>query len=176
MQAAHGGMRVPGALHAIFVEHAGQPLGVVGQVGQSDGAILDEGDRFGVALHAHHDVQAGLAHLGDAGLEARVGGMDHGAGQAQIGHHLVQAPQAFEQRRVLMAMELHDQQRVGFTQDHLIDRGPVDGDAAAQIDHRPVDQLHRLGVERDEVLRRLHCPAEGGELANAHHLARLDRP
>ena len=37
-------------------------FGVVGEVLQVDRAVLDEGDRFAVALHRHHDVQPGLAH------------------------------------------------------------------------------------------------------------------
>ena len=49
------------------------------------------------------------------------------------------------------------------------------GNAAAEIDHRAIDQLHRLGVELHDVLRRLHRAAEGRELADAQQLARLDR-
>ena len=73
-----------------LLEDVVQPLGVVGEVGQRDGAILDEGDRLPVALHAHHDVEPGLAHLGHRGLEAGIDAADHGAGIAEIGHHLVQ--------------------------------------------------------------------------------------
>ena len=56
-----------------------------------------------------------------------------------------------------------------------VDRGAVDRDGAAEVDHGAVDQFHRLGIERHDVARRLHGAAEGGELADAQHLARLDR-
>ena len=71
MQAADRGVRVPGALGAVPLEHVVQPLGVVGEVVQIDRAVLDERHRFAVALHRHHDVEAGLAHRGDVGLERR---------------------------------------------------------------------------------------------------------
>ena len=51
----------------------------------------------------------------------------------------------------------------------------IDRDAAAEVDHGAIDQLHRLGIELHDVLRRLHRGAEGRELADAEHLARLDR-
>ena len=80
MQAADRGVRVPGALGAVPLEHVVQPFGVVGEVFQIDRAVLDERHRFAVALHRHHDVQPGLAHRGDVGLERRIDGAHHRSG------------------------------------------------------------------------------------------------
>ena len=74
-----------------------------------------------------------------------------------------------------MAVEFHDQQGIGLPDQHVVDRGAIDRDAAAQVDHGAVDQLHRFRVQLHDVARCFHRLAEGGELANAQHLARLDR-
>ena len=58
--------RVP-CLAKIVVE----PRGIVGEMRQRHRAILDEGDRLALLLHRHHDVEAGGAEIGDAGLQAR---------------------------------------------------------------------------------------------------------
>ena len=124
-----------------------QPFGVVGEVGQIDGAVLNERDRFPVALHRHHDVQPGLAHRGDVGLERRLGRAHHRAGMAEVAHQRFQLAQLRQQRRVLIAVELDDQQAVGLADQHPVDRRAIDRDAAAELDHRAIDQFHRLGVE-----------------------------
>ena len=72
-------------------------------------------------------------------------------------------------------MEFDDQQRVRFADQHAIDGGAEDRDAAAEIDHGAIDQLDRLRVELHDVLRRLHRAAKRRELADAQQLARLDR-
>ncbi len=79
------------------------------------------------------------------------------------------------ERRVLVAMELDDQQTVGLADQHPVDRGAEDRNAAAEIDHRAIHQFDRLGIERHDMLRGLHRVAERRELADAEHLARLDR-
>ncbi len=76
---------------------------------------------------------------------------------------------------VLVAMELHDQQTVGLPDQHLVDRRPVDRDGAAQVDHGPIDEFDRLGVQGDDMPRRLHRLAERRKLTDPQHLARLDR-
>ena len=95
VQAADAGVGVPGALGAVLGEHVVQALGVVGQVVQAHGAVLDEGHRLPVAAHGHHDVQPGLPHLGDGGLEGGVGGAHDGAGPAEVGHHGCRGPRAW---------------------------------------------------------------------------------
>ncbi len=72
VQAAGAGMRVPGAARAVLVEDRGQARGVFGQMLERHRAILDEGDRFALLLHRHHDVEAGGAHLGDRGLQGGI--------------------------------------------------------------------------------------------------------
>ncbi len=86
VQRAHRGMRVPGAARAVAREHLGQRVGVLGQVLQRHGAVFDEAHRLAVALQAHHDVQAGLAHFPQGLLRRLVGHLHHAAGQAQVAH------------------------------------------------------------------------------------------
>ena len=63
MQAADRGVGVPGAVGAVLFEDPGQPLGVFGEVFEAHRAIFEKRDRFAVALHRHHDVEALRAHL-----------------------------------------------------------------------------------------------------------------
>ena len=86
VQRAHRGMRVPGAVRAVPAEDLGERVGVVGQVLERNGAVLDEAHRFAVAFEAHHDVEGGLAHLPDLLLGDRVGHLDHASGRAEIAH------------------------------------------------------------------------------------------
>ena len=72
-------------------------------------------------------------------------------------------------------MEFDDQQAVGFAEQHLVDRGSVDRDTAAEVDHGAIDQFHCLRLQRDDVTGRFHRLAERRELADAQHFARLDR-
>jgi hypothetical protein len=51
-------------------------------------AVLDERDRFPVAFHRHHDVEARLAHFPDVALERGVGDLDDAARKAEIAHEL----------------------------------------------------------------------------------------
>src|SRR6185437_4495223 len=70
VQRADRRVRVPGALRAVAREHLGEGGGVFGQVLERYVAILDEADRFAVALQAHHDVEARLAYLPESPLRA----------------------------------------------------------------------------------------------------------
>ena len=74
----------------------------------------------------------------------------------EIAHQHFELGQLAEQRRILIAMELDDQQAVRLAEQHRIDRGAEDRDAAAEVDHGAIDQFHRLGVQLHDVLRRLH--------------------
>ena len=94
VQAADRGVGVPGAAGAVAGEELGDRLGVVGEVVERHGAVLDEADRLGVALGRHHDVEAGLAHLPDGALSRRVGHLDDGVGEAVVGHAGVEAFEA----------------------------------------------------------------------------------
>ncbi len=72
MQAADGGMGVPGAAGAVFGEDGGQPVGVVGKIVKRHGAVFDEGHRLAGLLHRHHDVETGGAKLRDRRLQPGV--------------------------------------------------------------------------------------------------------
>ena len=107
VQATDRGMGVPGARGAMLGENLGQAVGIFGQVLQAHGAVFNEGYRFAVALHGHHDVQAGFAHLPNLGLETGVRGLDHGAGEAQIAHQFHQLSQLSQLLITIIAGEFH---------------------------------------------------------------------
>ena len=175
VQAADRGMRIPRALGAVPFEHVVEPFGVVGKVLEIDGAVLDERHRLPVALHRHHDVEAGLAHRGDIGLERGVARAHHRVRIAEFAHQFFKFVELCRERRILVAVELHDEQRIRLADQHAVDRGAEDRDAAAEVDHGAIHQFHCLGIELHDVLRRLHRAAEGGELADAEQFSRLDR-
>ena len=121
MQAALGGVRIHGAAGAVSGEDIVEPLGVVGEMRQRHRAILDEGDRLALLLHRHHDVEAGGAKIGDAGLRA-------GSTISTTPPHLrcglfqpkprsaINSPSCFSFARIfglIFLGELDDQQRVG---------------------------------------------------------------
>ena len=67
-------------------EHLRQAIDVLGEMLERHGAVLDERHRLAVALHAHHDVEAGLAHVPQRLLRAGVGHAHDAARQAEIAH------------------------------------------------------------------------------------------
>ena len=69
MQAAFGSVRIHGAAGAVPGKDLVEAGGIIGQMRQRHRAVLDEGDRLALLLHRHHDVEAGGAKLGDAGLQ-----------------------------------------------------------------------------------------------------------
>ena len=68
VQGADGRVRVPGAARSVPREHLVEALRVLREMLQRHRAVLDEGHRLAVALHRHHDVEAGLAHFPDVAL------------------------------------------------------------------------------------------------------------
>ena len=95
MQRADRRVRVPGAARAVLREHLGQPVDVVGEMLERHRAVLDERHRLAVALHAHHDVEAGLAHVPQRLLRARLrSSRTTAAGQAEVAHQLGEARRA----------------------------------------------------------------------------------
>ncbi len=170
MQAAHRGMRIPGALGAVLVEDLGQAVGVFGEVLQRHRTVFDEGHRFAVAFHRHHDVQSGLAHFPEFLLHDGIDDFDHTAGEAAFTHQFDQLFQAADLFVAVFAGKLHQQDRCGFALHALIDDGPERGIAARQFDHRVVDQLDRRGLQLDDVLRRLHRLVKRREMADAQSL------
>jgi hypothetical protein len=145
VQGADRRVRIPGAPGAVLGEHLGEALRVVGEMLERHRAILDEGDRLSVALHRHHDVEAGLADLPQRGLRAGLGHLDHAARQADVAHQLDQPLQVAQLVLALLARELDQQDRLGLADQRALDHRPEGGIGAGQLDHRAVDQLHRVG-------------------------------
>ena len=170
MQRAHRRMGIPGAAAAVAREHLGQRIGVLGQVDQRHGTVLDEADRLAVALQAHHDVQAGFADLPQSLLRRLVKHLDHRAGQAQVAHQLDQRAQLRQQCAAVVAAELDQQNRRRLAQQRGLDRRTECWVVARQIDHRSVDQFDRAGPELDDVLGRVHRCVEAREV---HHPQQL---
>ena len=122
MQAALGGVRIHGAAGAVPGEDGVEPLGIVGEVRQRHGAILDKGDRLALLLHRHHDVEAGGAEIGDAGLQGGFGDLDHAApfalrlvpAKSEIRHQFAESCFRLMQVFGLVLLgEFHDQHRIG---------------------------------------------------------------
>ncbi len=168
MQGADAGMGVPGTVGAVLAEHLGQAVGVVCQVLQRHRAVLDERHRLPVALHRHHDVQAGAADLGDLRLEGRVLGAHHGVWEAEVAHHGVEVVEPPQQGVALLAGELDHQQGLGLALHESLDDRPEHGDLAGEVHHRAVDQLDRVGFQGHQVPGRGHGLAEGREVADPH--------
>ncbi len=168
MQAADGGVGVPRAPRAVLREHVRHGVGVVGEVLERHRAILNERDRLGVALHRHHDVEAGFAHLPDRFLAGRLVDLDHRVGMAVIGHTGVEALEVPLEFGEILARELREQQTVRRAAGDVGERGAKQRDVGAEHQHVVVDELHRHGVEIDDAARRLHRGPKRREMAHPH--------
>ncbi len=168
VQAADRGVGVPRAAGAVLGEHLGDGVGVVGEVFERHRAILDEGDRLRVALHRHHDVEAGLADLPDGALARRLHHLDHRAGEAVVAHAGVEAPEVALERREVVARELRQQQAVRLPAGDVGERRAEQRDVGTEHQHVVVHEFHGDRGQIDDRPRRLHRGAEGGEVAHAH--------
>ncbi len=175
MQTADRGVRVPGALSAVFGKHLVQAVGVLGEIVEPDGAVLDERHRFAVAFHRHHDVEPGLAHLPHRALECRVGDGDHAIGEAKRAHQFLERLQAACLLTELVTGKLHEQQRIRLATHETLHGRAEGGDVARQIDHGAVDQLHGRGLEFNDVAGGVHRLVEGREVADPEHLVGRER-
>ena len=156
VQRANAGVRIPGSLCAIPVEHFGQPVRVIGQVFKRHRAILNERDGLAVAAHAHHDVQAGLAHLPQGLLLRGARHVDHRARQSQIRHQLREARKRLDLHIAVFTGEFDEQDRLRMTDQRALDDRPERRVIHGEVDHRAVDQLHRARIEFHDVLRERH--------------------
>lgn len=155
-----------------------EPFGVVGEVRQRHRAILDERDRLAFLLHRHHDVEAGGAEIGDAGLQRGLCYLDHAApfalrlvpAEAEIAHQLAELPEAGEIVGLIFLGELDHQDRVGIAAHRRRDDRLEHRDLAPQRDHGAVDQLHCDRPQLDQMLGRVHRLVEAAEMADAEHL------
>src|ERR1700693_3827900 len=103
-------MSIPGPPRAMALEDRVESLGIVSQILDGHGGVLNEGDRFAVALHRHHDVEARLAHFGDLRLEIRLDGATHAVRKAQIAHKALKPCELRKQRLILEPMKFDDQE------------------------------------------------------------------
>ena len=139
MQRADRGVGVPCPLGAVLLEHVGEALRVVREMLQRDGAIFDEGDGFAVALHRHHDVEAGLADLPERGLRAGLSHLHHAARQAEIAHQLDQTGEIEQLVFALLAGEFDQQDGFGLADQGALDHRPERRIGARQLDHGAID-------------------------------------
>ena len=72
--------------------------------------------------------------------------------------------------RGVFLCEFHEQQRLRLPGDEFLNRLAEHRDIAGEGDHRGIDKLHPLRVQRDEMLGRIHRRVERGEVADAQHL------
>ena len=179
MQGADRCMRIPRPFGAVAREDFGQPPRVLGEMLEGHRAVLDERHRLAVALHAHHDIEAGLAHVPQRFLRGGIGHRDDAARQSEIAHQVVQPFQLCEKLRAIIASEFHQQDRFRLsTADGLeraVDHRTERRIRAREIDHRPVDQLDGDRIERHDVLRRLHRCVERREVDDAENARRWQR-
>ena len=184
VQAALRGMGIKGALCAVLLEDGGKPVGVVGEIGQRNGAVLDEGDRLAFLLHRHHHVEPGGTELRDGDLKRRFDDLHDAAplprgpipAKAEIAHPFVKLLEAAQVLRLVLLGELDDQQRARVAAHDRFHGRPEHGDVAPERDHGAVHQFDRDGFQGDEVLRRIHGLVEAAEVADAKRLVADHRP
>ena len=146
-------------------------------------AIFDEGDRFALLLHRHHDVEAGRAHLGDRRLQIGIEHLDHAApfgaalvpAEAEIAHQLLELLQHAQIDFVVVLAELDQQNRFRRLAHELVERRLENRNLARELDHRAVDQFDRDRLEPHDVLRRIHRLVEAAEMAGADRAAAEQR-
>ena len=153
----------------------GQPLGVVGEVFEAHRAVFEKRDRLAVAFHRHHDVEALRADLPHRRLKRRVGGLDHGAGEAEIAHQLAQRLQTAQIVGRVVAGKFGQQHRGRLALHEPVDHGAEHRDVARQFDHRAVDQLDGARAQLDDPPGRSHRAVEAREMADAEDPVRRDR-
>ena len=147
-------------------EHLGEPLGVLGEVLERHRAVLDERDRLPVALHRHHDVEAGLAHLPERALERRrpcISTTASGKPRSPISSTRRCTPAACGSR--VVAGELDQQDRSGSPFTKRLDHRRERRVGARQLDHRAVHELHRARASASRCAARLHRLVEAREVA-----------
>ena len=71
--------------------------------------------------------------------------------------------------------KLNEQQRIRFTHDKFFELFRKLGDRPCQFDHRPVHQFHRVRVERDQMLGRIHCLIKAGEMTDTKYFVGWNR-
>ena len=166
-----------------FSKIAVSRAGVVGQMLERHRAILDEGDRFALLLHRHHDVEAGGAHVGDGGLQFGIEHLDHAApfgaalvpAEAEIADQVLELAQPAQVFLVIVLAELDQQDGGGRAAHEFFQRRPEHRDLARQLDHGAVDQLDRDRPKPHDVLGGIHRLVEAAEVDGADRAAAEQR-
>ena len=153
-------------------EHLGQRVGVFGEVLQRHRAVLDEADRLAVALEAHHDVEAGLAHLPQALLRRVVG---HLAPRCPAARGRPSArPARFELAAAARCLSSPANSTSRIASGMPISAASIAGRKAGLASARSImvrsTSSTAVGPELDDVLRRVHRRVEGREVDHAQHL------
>ena len=174
VQRADGRVRVPRAARAVLAKDLGEAIDVIGEVRKRDGAILDERHRLAVPLHAHHDVEPGLAHVPKRLLRARVRHLHDALGKTQVRDHSHEVLELAPRCARLLAHELHEQDRLRLADERRVDDRPEGGVAAREVDHGAIE-LHRGGPEGHDVARVFHRAIKRPEVHHAKRSVRRQR-
>ena len=78
--------------------------------------------------------------------------------------------------RHILLSELDEKKRSRIAAHRLFDCRLEDWDGPGELDHRVINQFHRHRIERDKMLRGIHCLVKSWEMADAHDLLRRQRP
>ena len=175
MQGAHAGMGVPRAFGAVTMKHFGQACGVLGQVFERHRAVFDKRHRLAVALHAHHDVQPGLAHFPKRFLLRGTGHAHDRAGQAQIAHQFVELRKFGQLHGRVRAGKFDQQDRLRRADQRCLDHRAKCRIGNRQRDHRVIDQFDRGRAELDDMLGEIHRLMEAREIHHAQHFVSRQR-
>ncbi len=88
---------------------------------------------------------------------------------AVVGEQLLQAAERFQERGLLVAGELDQEQRLGRSLDVPLERGAEDRKLAGQIHHRAIHQLDGRRPQLDDEARHVHGIVEAVEMADRTH-------
>jgi hypothetical protein len=126
-------------------------------------------------LHAHHDVQTGLAHLPQGALFGGAGHLHHRTGQLQVAHQLGELRQFGQLGLSVLAGELDQEYRFGTAYQRTLYHRPEGRIAERQFDHGAIDQFHRRRRQLDDMLGRVHGLIKRREVHHPEDLVRGDR-
>ncbi len=170
VKTANGSVRVERALGAVLAKDLRETCRVLGQVFERNRAVLDERDRLSVALHRHHDVEAGLADVPEGLLSRRFNDRHHRIREAQVAHEFAEARYATRLLVTIRAGEFHEQDRLGLAFHKLADDRCERGIGKRQVQHGAVDQLHGARPKLDDVLGRVHRVVESRKMCDTERL------
>ena len=106
-------------------------------------AVLDERHGLAVAAQAHHDVEAGLAHLPQGFLRRRVRHFHQAIAKARVAEHLCEVVELSLRGAGVFAGEFDEQDRSGCADQRALDHRTECGIRARELDHRAIDEFNR---------------------------------